>query len=177
MPRFPLNAWFFFACAFVVLAGGIVAIRRLPGIEPFAVAIMLTMIALITLGFAVQGYRQTIPVTAGTTLVNPTSADAGSIQRGADLYTMLCLQCHGPGGGGIDDNDPDHLHPGGTNLTDRQTTGQTDGDLFWSISAGVGGTDMPAFDTALTEEERWDLVNYLRTLRAADAERALDEQT
>ena len=175
VPRVPFLAWFFAASALMVLVAGIVAIRKLPGIEPFAVAIMLTMIALITTGFAVQGYRQTIPVTAGTHLSNPVVADTGSIQRGSDLYTMVCLECHGPGGGGIDDNNPDHLHPGGTNLTDTRTTGQRDGDLFWSISTGIGGTDMPAFDPALSETERWDLVNYLRTLRAADAERALDD--
>ena len=175
LPRVPFLAWFFGACAVMVLVAGIVAIRKLPGIEPFAVAIMLTMIALITTGFAVQGYRQTIPVTAGSKLVNPVPPDAGSIQRGSDLYTMVCLECHGPGGGGIDDNNPDHLHPGGTNLTDTRTTGQRDGDLFWSISSGIGGTDMPGFDPALSESERWDLVNYLRTLRAADAERAFDD--
>jgi mono/diheme cytochrome c family protein len=38
------------------------------------------------------------------------------------------------------------------------------GDLYWIITNGVPGTDMPAYDLALTENERWDLVAYLRQL-------------
>lgn len=47
----------------------------------------------------------------------------------------------------------------------KRTQGQRDGDLFWSISTGIGGTEMPAYDTALSEHERWNLVNDLRALK------------
>src|SRR5690606_3262985 len=39
-----------------------------------------------------------------------------------------------------------------------------DGELYWFITKGVNGTDMPAFEQALTDEERWAIVHFLRTL-------------
>jgi mono/diheme cytochrome c family protein len=44
----------------------------------------------------------------------------------------------------------------------------TDGDLYWRITHGVAGTDMPAYDHALSDAERWDVVAYVRQLQAAD---------
>ncbi len=164
LPRVTIDAWLLIAASMVVLIGGVVAVRLLPGVEPFAVAIIMTMVALITAGFAVQGYRRAIPVSAGTNLVNLNAVEAGSIQRGEDLYATFCLQCHGSGAVGIDEGDPEHPHSGGTNLTDRTTVKQRDGDLYWSITYGIGGTDMPAFDVALSDADRWDMVNYLRSL-------------
>jgi len=61
-----------------------------------------------------------------------------------------------------------HGHSG-ANLLDRRTTSQRDGDLYWTVTEGVGGTEMPSYDQALTEEERWDLVNYLRSLEDSSA--------
>jgi len=41
--------------------------------------------------------------------------------------------------------------------------GHTDGQLFYWVSYGVQGTAMPAFKDSLSEEERWNVINYLRT--------------
>jgi putative copper resistance protein D len=40
----------------------------------------------------------------------------------------------------------------------------TDGQIFYFITNGFPGTAMPSFANALTDQQRWDLVNYLRTL-------------
>jgi putative copper resistance protein D len=45
----------------------------------------------------------------------------------------------------------------------------TDGQIFYFITNGFPGTAMPAFANALTDQQRWDLVNYLRTLAAPAA--------
>jgi mono/diheme cytochrome c family protein len=42
--------------------------------------------------------------------------------------------------------------------------GHSDGEILYRISVGVPGTAMPAWKSQLTEEERWDLLNYLKTL-------------
>lgn len=165
LPRVPVSAWLLLGCAVAVLIAGIVTVRRLPGVEPFAVAIILTMVVLITAGFAVQGYRRTIPVSAGSGLTNPRVDDPAAITRGEGLYATYCLQCHGPGGAGIAEDDPEHPHSGGSNLRDRATADRRDGDLYWAISYGLPGTDMPAFDVALSDAERWELVSYLRWLQ------------
>ena len=38
-----------------------------------------------------------------------------------------------------------------------------DGELAWTLAAGVAGTQMPAFGTTLLEGERWELVGFLRS--------------
>jgi mono/diheme cytochrome c family protein len=169
LPRTTVTAWLFGVFSMLLLIGGVVAIKRLRALDPFAATIMLTMLVLIVAGFAVQGFRKTVPVTAGSALANPLVADPGSVQRGGDLYASFCLNCHGAGGIGIDNSDPAHLHGSGTNLVDGRTQGQRDGDLYWSITNGIAGTDMPAFDRALSDQERWDLVNYLRMLATSAA--------
>lgn len=166
MPRVTIPSALFVALGAIIFAGGLALVRLLPGVEPFAGSILLTMTVLIASGFAVQGVRQTVPVTASTDLTNPLAGDAGAITRGAETYTLVCLACHGPGGIGIDQtNDPEHPHTAGTDLTDRRTQSQRDGDLYAWITAGIPGTDMPAYDLALTDAQRWELVAYLRTLR------------
>jgi mono/diheme cytochrome c family protein len=39
----------------------------------------------------------------------------------------------------------------------------TDGEIFWKITKGITGI-MPSMEKRLTEEERWQVVNYIRTL-------------
>jgi len=39
---------------------------------------------------------------------------------------------------------------------------QTDGAIFWKISEG--NSPMPAFQEAFSDAQRWDIVNYVRTL-------------
>jgi mono/diheme cytochrome c family protein len=166
MPRLTIPAWSMGFFALFVLVGGLVALMKLRELQPFAAAILLTMTLLIAAGFAVQSYRLTIPVTAATNLANPIPADDASIARGENTYTRQCLICHGPLGAGLEtEEDPSHLHGDSADLTDPRSADQRDGDLFHAISNGVADTDMPAFDQALTEAERWDVVNYLRTLQ------------
>jgi mono/diheme cytochrome c family protein len=104
-------------------------------------------------------------VTDGTHLDNPMTGDAGSVQRGSAVYTANCLACHGPAGAGVEAADPEHGHGAAADLTDKRTRAQRDGDLYWAITNGVAGSAMPAYDRALTDDERWDVVNYLRQLQ------------
>lgn len=169
MPRMTAIAWLTFTLAIIVGIAGIVGVRKLPELEPFAAALLLTMIALIVTGFLATSYRLSIPISASTNVPNPMAADEGSIQRGQKTYEALCLACHGAAGSGTDAQtaakDPHHQHATSTDLMSRKIKQQRDGDLYDGIANGVPGTDMPAFDTALSEQERWDLVNYLRKLQ------------
>lgn len=82
------------------------------------------------------------------------------IEKGKELYTDRCLSCHGPSGKG-DGPAAASLEHRPPDLT-RVLTGQSDGALFWKIS--IGGGAMPSYEKTLTEEERWQLILYLRTL-------------
>jgi mono/diheme cytochrome c family protein len=180
-PRFVSDEWRFprmtpvsrltLALAFAVVVGGAIGVRKLPGLEPLAAGLLLTMTALITAGFLVTSYRLSIPVSASTSLENPIPADDASIKRGEDLYVARCLTCHGATGGGPNEetvaDDPSHDHGANADLLASRVEKQRDGDLYDSITNGVPGTDMPAYDIALNDQDRWDLVNYLRRLQEA----------
>jgi mono/diheme cytochrome c family protein len=83
----------------------------------------------------------------------------------SENWAAYCLTCHGASGSGIDSPDPLHQHGSRADLTDRATRQLSDGDIYWLITMGIGGTQMPAYDAALTEQERWDLVAYIRQLQ------------
>ncbi|MEX2223032.1 MAG: CopD family protein, partial [Candidatus Rokuibacteriota bacterium] len=90
---------------------------------------------------------------------------AVSVAGGAALYDVHCATCHGAGGRGDG--------PGGAglpkppaDLTAPHTAEHTAGDMFWWLTHGIPAGGMPPFGGALAEEERWDLINFIRTLSA-----------
>ena len=95
---------------------------------------------------------------------NPVVADEISISRGETLFKLNCVMCHGAtaeGNGSISAllaNKP-------ANLTLDVTQSKSDGSLFLTLTNGV--TDrMPPMVENLTVRDRWDVVNYIRTLAA-----------
>jgi mono/diheme cytochrome c family protein len=95
---------------------------------------------------------------------NPTKADDASIARGAELYNINCKMCHGQTAQG---NGPiaAFLANKPANLTSPVVQAKNDGSIFLTITDGVAGK-MPALNENFTVSERWDLVNYVRTLKA-----------
>lgn len=164
-PRFTPAGWALLVLAVLAIAGGAISLRFIAGLEPLAAALVLVMVALIAAGFALSAVRQMVPVTASTHLVNPVVAGNDSLVRGEALYRTYCLACHGAQGAGVETDNPLHSHGSAADLTDWPSRAQRDGDLYHAISFGVPGTVMPAYNEALTEQERWDLVNYLRALQ------------
>ncbi|MEK7327156.1 MAG: cytochrome c, partial [Chloroflexota bacterium] len=107
-------------------------------------------------------YRPAPPEQVG--LVNPIPPNADSVAEGKQYYTTLCVPCHGETGKG-DGPVGLTLNPRPADLSLHAVPGvHTDGKLFEWISNGYPGSVMPAFGQALTEEQRWHIVNYLRTL-------------
>jgi copper transport protein len=95
---------------------------------------------------------------------NPIEVTETSIEQGRSLYEQNCLQCHGPTGEG-DGPVGLALLPHPANLQVHMVPGvHSDDQIFEWISNGMPDTPMPAFGDALTETERWHLINYIRTL-------------
>ena len=96
--------------------------------------------------------------------------DAVSISNGLQLFTAHCVNCHGPQGKGTETiPDPDTRDPTDL-LTEPHTANYTVGNVFHWLSHGIPDTAMPGFSATLTEEDRWDLVNFLHALsRGFDA--------
>jgi mono/diheme cytochrome c family protein len=95
---------------------------------------------------------------------NPVSADEVSLVRGRELFAINCQMCHGESGQG---NGPiaASIVNKPANLTLDVTQSKSDGSLFLTISNGVLGR-MPPMNENLTIRDRWDLVNFIRTLAA-----------
>ncbi|MGD9710718.1 MAG: copper resistance protein CopC [Thermomicrobiales bacterium] len=168
LPKMTLPAWGFLALAVITIGAGLAGLRRLTGMEPVASGVLLAMCVLIASGFAISATRQTIPVTAGHDLANPVEFGDVSVRQGESLFTANCLLCHGADGRGRATEGMSHSE-NEADLTDRAARKQSDGDLFTSIAEGVAATDMLAFDEALTDEEIWSLVNYIRHLQQEPA--------
>lgn len=105
-----------------------------------------------------------LPVDADKTK-NPVEATEESIAQGKELFmtrTGNCIFCHGDTGTGNKENLP-QLRRVPADLSDHKRMPKlTDGEIFWKITKGIPGI-MPSRDM-LTEEERWRLVNFVRTL-------------
>lgn len=96
--------------------------------------------------------------------------DAISIVNGSRLFAENCINCHGPQGKGTQPvADPDVRDP--TDLLTQQHTAQyTVGNVFHLLSHGIPRTQMPGYAATLSEDDRWDLINFLHALsRGFDA--------
>jgi mono/diheme cytochrome c family protein len=95
--------------------------------------------------------------------VNPVTSDKISLARGEQLFKINCAQCHGPTGMG-DGVIGTFFQFKPANLTASAVQNKSDGAIFLVISTGVPGR-MPPLNENLTVRDRWDIVNYLRTLK------------
>jgi len=92
---------------------------------------------------------------------NPVAVNDSSVATGQKVYLKRCVQCHGKTGNGDGPDAADlGIHP--AKLSNRAIQQQTDGELFWKIT--VGKKPMPNYGTRLSATDRWNVVNYLRTL-------------
>lgn len=92
---------------------------------------------------------------------NPLSADNATIAKGKAIYLDRCADCHGEKGKGDGPAAAD-LSPKPGDLSKPAMKDQGDGVLFWKISEGK--KPMPPYKTKLSEEDRWLLINFVRTL-------------
>jgi mono/diheme cytochrome c family protein len=92
---------------------------------------------------------------------NPLTPDAQNIAVGKDLYAHQCTACHGRSGRG-DGVEAKNLDLKPHDLTAASVAAQTDGALFWKI--GEGHRPMPGFRQLVSDDERWHVICYVRTL-------------
>lgn len=90
------------------------------------------------------------------------SKRSSSAKNGKKIFDTRCVVCHGNKGLG-DGPGGKALKPKPANLTASLVQNQTDGEIFWKITNGRG--PMIKWEAIVKENERWDLVNYIRTLK------------
>ena len=104
--------------------------------------------------------KWTAPAWADT-LQNPYPFEPLTLPQGEELYSIYCRSCHGKEGRG-DGAVGRTLATRPANFHDDLTKSQSDGALFWKITSGNKG--MPAYKEQFSEEQRWQLVAYIREL-------------
>ncbi len=145
--------------ALLILAVGAIALGRSKRWETkwrIAIPAVLAACALITAlpPLATQAFPETYRKT-------PVPFDAISVANGMTIFAANCVLCHGPqakGNGVLAKTFP---IPPVDLLTEPHTAKHTAGDFFHWLTHGIPGTGMPAFADKLSEEDRWDVVNFL----------------
>lgn len=112
------------------------------------------------------GLAQTTPPPASDPALT-----AALVTEGRAVYRSACASCHGTSGDGLGPA-ARHMNPAPRDFTSgvfkfRSTPSgalPTDRDLYQTVSKGVPGTWMPAWNKLLSERQRWAVVEYLKTL-------------
>jgi len=159
-PNVAIQVWI--GLAILVLAAGTIKLgrslnwgmKRLIGIPS----------VLLVSGFAVALPPLTIQAYPETYRIPPVSFEAISVANGATLYAEYCVECHGPQGmgNGIKSRTLSTKLP--DLLIEPHTVEHTPGDFYHWITYGMVNTDMPGYAEKLSEEDRWDLVNFVHAL-------------
>lgn len=101
---------------------------------------------------------------------NALAGNADAIKAGEGLFKAQCVSCHGAEADGNSDAGKALTPPAG-NLRAADLQAMSDGYWFWRVSKGgvganISGSAMQAFETTLSEEQRWQVIAYLRSLPA-----------
>jgi mono/diheme cytochrome c family protein len=121
------------------------------------------MLALQLIG-VVRGENRGRPWKAPTRAANspnPIRSDDRSLAVGKTLFAKECMTCHGESGKG---NGPDaaDLSTQPPDFAAPAVAEQSDGELFWKMTQGR--KPMPSYARTLSEDDRWNLVNYIRSI-------------
>jgi copper transport protein len=96
--------------------------------------------------------------------VNPIPFSRESVAAGSAIFVENCVPCHGVTGKG-DGPIGLTMNPRPADLTQHAIPGvHPDAQLYEWITNGFPGTRMPPFGSTLSDTDRWNLVNFIRTL-------------
>jgi len=137
--------------------------------QTFLIALILSAVAIavatavIVHGLTARRYHEPELPEAWAHRENPLRSDPESASRGRAIYMLKgCVLCHGAHADGKGSAAKGMTPPPSDFANGDVLKTHSDAWLFWRISEGKRGTGMPSWSGALTEQERWDLVNYLR---------------
>ncbi|HLI93553.1 MAG TPA: c-type cytochrome [Puia sp.] len=92
---------------------------------------------------------------------NPVAGNSSALVEAKAMYAANCTPCHGqkgkgdgPAAGGLNPRPADH--------TSEAVQNQSDGAIYWKLSEGR--MPMPSYRKIFTDDQRWGLVSYIRTL-------------
>jgi mono/diheme cytochrome c family protein len=94
---------------------------------------------------------------------NPVAATPESVASGKRIYQRLCTKCHGPEGKG-DGEAATGAQPSDLTAATLQY-GASDGEMFSVLRHGTS-RDMESYAERISDADTWNVINYVKTLRA-----------
>ena len=122
----------------------------------------LSIISLLFCGLLANAQDNWVAPESAKEMANVYSENDIATQKGAKMYQKLCWTCHGKTGQG-DGPAGSGLKPKPRNFSLAEVQNQSDGELFWKLSNGRGM--MIPYKLSLTEDQRWQLINFIRTFK------------
>jgi len=106
----------------------------------------------------------TAPTVVARAQDNPIAMSEESITAGRSTYGRVCRSCHGSRANGNGAAAPPGSMPANL-IDDEWDHGDTDGEIFTVIKDGVPPAyNMDAWEGRITEDDMWNVINYLRDL-------------
>jgi cbb3-type cytochrome oxidase cytochrome c subunit/cytochrome c553 len=103
--------------------------------------------------------------TAASTVATAPKFTPEMIAAGKTVYEANCSGCHGNAGNGAGPAAA-ALNPKPRNFIEAKFKyGDRDTDLFKTVANGVTGTAMPPWKDALSDDQRWAVISYVRTFK------------
>jgi mono/diheme cytochrome c family protein len=126
------------------------------------VSVFLFLLIFLTTSNRVEAQSKPWPVPPqASSIKNPIQADPATLKDGKVLYSTYCSPCHGDKGKG-DGPAASALNPKPADHTTATVQNETDGTIYYKLS--TGRSPMPGYQKILTDNQRWELVAYIRTL-------------
>lgn len=122
------------------------------------------LISAVVIGSAIAGQEteSTVPMEYRA-MKNPVAASPEATEAGKLLYVKNCERCHGASGLG-DGPATKFIRPAPKEIASAATQDRlTDGEIFYTITEGK--KPMPPMKKTLSDEQRWQIVHFVRTLR------------
>lgn len=102
------------------------------------------------------------PTATALKMKNPVKSDAASLKLGKELYTKNCKSCHGVSGKG-DGPKAEKIDISCGDFTTAEFAKTSPGELYWKITEGR--KPMPSYKEKMEDEDRWAVVNYVKSLK------------
>lgn len=102
------------------------------------------------------------PAPADAIAKKSTVKGSDAIKEGKELYIQHCKSCHGTKGQG-DGSKSDKLDITPGDFTSAASAKVSEGEMYWKTTQGR--KPMPSFKDKLTDNERWSVVLYVKTLK------------
>ena len=118
-----------------------------------------------------------VPAFLETPVAAHPASSSDTLALGKRVYDANCAHCHGEAGAGNGFGAP-HLSPVPRDFTTAEFKFRTtptgllpsDDDLYRVVTRGLNGTGMPPWQYLLSDEERWAVVDYVKTFSPKFAE-------